>query len=109
MGEATAVTSGRDGCCTDGGYLRGARGFACTYGAPRIHAELVANGIRVGRKRVARLMRQAGVAGVSRRRFVTTTVRGDRRQAPDLVDRDFTAEGPDRLWVADISVPQQAA
>jgi putative transposase len=74
-----------------------------TYGAPRIHAELAANGIRVGRKRVARLMRQAGVAGVSRRRFVTTTVRGDRRQAPDLVDRDFTAEGPDRLWVADIT------
>jgi putative transposase len=74
-----------------------------TYGAPRIHAELVANGIRVGRKRVARLMRQAGVAGVSRRRFVITTVRGDRRQAPDLVDRDFTAEGPDRLWVADIT------
>ena len=74
-----------------------------TYGAPRIHAELVANGIRIGRKRVARLMRQAGVAGVSRRRFVTTTVRGDRRQAPDLVDRDFTAEEPDRLWVADVT------
>ena len=74
-----------------------------TYGAPRIHAELAANGIRVGRKRVARLMRKAGVAGVSRRRFVTTTVRGDRRQAPDLVERNFTAEGPDRLWVADIT------
>jgi putative transposase len=74
-----------------------------TYGAPRIHAELAAKGIRVGRKRVARLMRQAGVAGVSRRRFVTTTVKGDRRQAPDLVERDFTAEQPDRLWVADIT------
>jgi putative transposase len=74
-----------------------------TYGAPRIHAELAAKGIRVGRKRVARLMRQAGVAGVSRRKFVTTTVRGDRRQAPDLVERNFTADGPDRLWVADIT------
>ena len=74
-----------------------------TYGAPRIHAELAAKDIRVGRKRVARLMRQAGVAGVSRRKFITTTVRGDRRQAPDLVDRNFTAEGPDRLWVADIT------
>jgi putative transposase len=74
-----------------------------TYGAPRIHAELAANGIRVGRKRVARLMSRAGLAGVSRRGFVTTTVKGDRRPAPDLVDRNFTAEAPDRLWVADIT------
>jgi putative transposase len=74
-----------------------------TYGAPRIHAELAAQGIRVGRKRIARLMRQAGVAGVSRRKFVTTTVKGNRRQAPDLVERNFTVEAPDRLWVADIT------
>jgi hypothetical protein len=74
-----------------------------TYGAPRVHAELAARGIQVGRKRVARLMRQAGVAGVSRRRFITTTVRGDRRQAPDLVERNFIADAPDRLWVADIT------
>jgi putative transposase len=74
-----------------------------TYGAPRIHAELAAKGIRVGRKRIARLMRQLGVTGVSRRRFITTTVKGDARQAPDLVERDFTAEAPDRLWVADIT------
>jgi putative transposase len=75
-----------------------------TYGAPRIHAELKANGIHIGKKRVARLMRQAGVAGVSRRRFVTTTVRdGAARQAPDLVERDFTAERPNMLWVADIT------
>jgi len=74
-----------------------------TYGAPRIHAELTARGIRVGRKRVARLMSQAGLAGVSRRKFVVTTVQGDGRQAPDLVERDFTAEAPDRLWVADIT------
>jgi putative transposase len=74
-----------------------------TYGAPRVHAELRANGIRVGRKRVARLMAAAGLLGVSRRRFVTTTIRGGGRQAPDLVDRNFTAEKPDLLWVADIT------
>ena len=74
-----------------------------TYGAPRIHAELTASGIRVGRKRVARLMREAGLAGVSRRKGVVTTVRDDGRQAPDLVDRAFTAERPDQLWVADIT------
>ena len=74
-----------------------------TYGAPRIRAELMAKGIRAGRKRVARLMSQAGLAGVSRRKFVTTTMKGDGRQAPDLVARDFTAEAPDRLWVADIT------
>jgi putative transposase len=80
-----------------------------TYGAPRLQVDLAAAGIRVGRKRVARLMRTAGLAGVSRRRHTVTTVRDDgARQAPDLVDRDFTAERPNMLWVADISVPQQA-
>jgi len=74
-----------------------------TYGVPRIHAELAEQGIRVGRKRVARLMRAAALAGISRRRFVTTTVKGGRRQAPDLVDRNFTAERPNVLWVADIT------
>jgi putative transposase len=74
-----------------------------TYGAPRVHAELVANGIRIGRKRVARLMSQAGLAGVSRRKFVTTTAKGNGRQAPDLVARNFAVEAPDRLWVADIT------
>ena len=74
-----------------------------TYGAPRVHAELTAKGICIGRKRIARLMSQAGLAGVSRRRFVVTTRKGDGRQAPDLVERNFTAEAPDRLWVADIT------
>jgi putative transposase len=74
-----------------------------TYGAPRIHAELAAKGIRVGRKRVARLMTRAGVAGVCRRKFVITTLKDGGRQAPDLVERNFTAEVPDRLWVADIT------
>ena len=57
----------------------------------------------VGRKRVARLMLTAGLAGVSRRRHTVTTVREGARQAPDLVDRDFTAERPNMLWVADIT------
>jgi putative transposase len=74
-----------------------------TYGAPRIHVDLRASGIRVGRKRVARLMAAAGLIGVSRRRFVTTTVRGGGRQAPDLVNRKFAADRPDLLWVADIT------
>src|SRR5487761_2509968 len=75
-----------------------------TYGAPRIHVELKEQGLRVGRKRVARLMRTARLKGVSRRRWVTTTVRDhDAQPAPDLVERNFSASGPDRLWVADIS------
>ena len=75
-----------------------------TYGAPRVHAELSAHGIHVGKKRVARLMCAAGLRGVSRRRFVVTTRRDPRdRKAPDLVDRNFSAEGPNRLWVADIT------
>jgi len=77
-----------------------------TYGAPRIHAELAAEGTRVSRKRVARLMREVDLQGVSRRRQFGTTVRDrdrDRRPAPDLVERRFSAEGPDQLWVADIT------
>ena len=74
-----------------------------TYGVPRIHAELAAKGICIGRKRVARLMARAGLAGVSRRKFVVTTVKSDSRQAPDLVERNFRAAAPDRLWVADIT------
>jgi putative transposase len=75
-----------------------------TYGAPRIHEELIATGRQLGRKRVARLMRAAGLVGVSRRRSCVTTTRDEkRRPAPDLVDRKFTAERPDQLWVADIT------
>ncbi len=69
-----------------------------TYGVPRIHAELAAEGISVGRKRIARLMRAAGLKGISRRKWVSTTQRAeDARPAPDLVERDFRAEAPDRL------------
>jgi len=72
------------------------------YGAPRIHAELAAQGVHVGRKRVARLMREAGLHGVCRRRWITTTRRSARgRPAPDLVQRQFHAAAPNQLWVAD--------
>ena len=75
------------------------------YGCPRIHAALRAGDERVGRKRVARLMRELGIEGVTRRRFRTGTTRRDAgaKAAPDLVNRDFSAEGPDELWVADIT------
>ena len=75
-----------------------------TYGVPRIHADLVGDGQRIGRKRVARLMKAEGLKGVSRRKRTRTTVRDlGQRPAPDLVDRDFTASGPNQLWVADIT------
>ena len=75
-----------------------------TYGAPRIHADLIEDKIRVGRKRVARLMRAADIVGVSRRKKQGTTKRDRTAQpVPDLVDRNFTADAPDQLWVADIT------
>ena len=76
-----------------------------TYGSPRVHAELQAGGAAHGRKRVARLMRAAGLVGASRRRAGVTTTKRDKeaRPAPDLVDRNFTATAPNQLWVADIT------
>lgn len=75
-----------------------------TYGAPRILEELKFLEIRIGKNRVQRLMRELGIMGASRRRWVTTTMRDDRlRPAPDLVKRDFTAATPNQLWVADIT------
>jgi len=75
------------------------------YGVPRIHAELAQeHAIHVGRKRVARLMRAAGLRGISRRRFVRTTVADRYADLPsDLVDRNFRIGELDRLWVADIT------
>ena len=77
-----------------------------TYGVPRVHAELRAGGEKHGRKRIARLMRDAGLVGASRRRQGPITTRRDKdaRPAPDLVDRDFTAAGPNQLWVGDITL-----
>lgn len=76
-----------------------------SYGARRVHVELrEAYGVRVGRKRVARLMHQAGLKGVQKRRFFCTTRSGAaERWAPDLVERHFVADRPDALWVADVT------
>ena len=81
------------------------------YGSPMIHAELADDyRIRVGRKRVARLMRAAGLRGATLRRYVTTTlVDPSAERAIDLVDRKFYTDGPDRLWVADITYIQTGA
>jgi putative transposase len=75
-----------------------------TYGWPRIHAELRHRGVRASRKRVARLMRQAGLSGMVRRRKGRTTIRVPGvATAPDLVRRDFAPAAPNRLWVADLT------
>jgi putative transposase len=75
-----------------------------TYGAPRIHAELrLDHGIHVSRKRVARLMRSAGLTGCHRRRRRGLTRRDPQASpAPDLVGRRFTANAPNAVWTADI-------
>ena len=82
-----------------------------TYGSPRIHAELRSAGQRHSRKRIAQLMREAGLAGASHRRGGPVTTRRDdeARPAPDLVDRNFTAAAPNRLWVGDITYVPTAA
>ena len=82
-----------------------------TYGAPRVHADLRHRGERHSRKRIARLMRGAGLVGASHRHGGPTTTRRDHdaRPAPDLVDRNFTASGPNQLWVADITYVPTAA
>jgi putative transposase len=76
-----------------------------TYGSPRVHAELrLQDGVRVGRKRVERLMRDARLSGQLKRRRGKTTIRVQGvRTAPDLVERDFNPTEPNRLWAADIT------
>ena len=80
-------------------------GNRCVYGAPRIHAELADAGVHVGGKRVARLMRAAGIVGCHRRKRSFSITRADpaAEAAPDLVDRRFVATAPNQLWVADVT------
>jgi transposase InsO family protein len=74
------------------------------YGSPRVHAELRAHGRRIGRKRVARLMRGMGLAARRRRRFRRTTDSVHAFPvAPNLLGREFQASAPDRVWLADIT------
>ncbi|GAA2985529.1 IS3 family transposase [Streptomyces fulvorobeus] len=74
------------------------------YGSPRVHAMLKREGVHVGRKRVERLMREAGLAGLSPRRKGFTRRDPKSTLAPDLVNRDFTAQRPNRLWVTDLTM-----
>src|SRR5690606_38845898 len=75
-----------------------------TYGSPRIHRDLRAKGRRVGRKRIARLMRQEGIFGKKRRRFCRTTDSAhDHPIAENILDRQFTVERPNAAWVTDIT------
>ena len=75
-----------------------------TYGAPRVFAEIRESGSLIGQKRIARLMASAGLIGVTRRRRVKTTIRGQEvAPAPDLVKRDFRADAPNTLWIADVT------
>ena len=75
-----------------------------TYGSPRVHEELVRRGKRHGLNRVARLMRKDGLRAKTRRKFkATTNSKHDLPVAPNLLDRDFTPERPNQVWVADIT------
>lgn len=77
---------------------------AQTYGSPRIHQELRAHGLVVGRHRIARLMRVEGLWAVSRRRWRTTTRRDPRQApAPDRLQRAFGVQAPDQVWAADLT------
>ncbi|MEW5864103.1 MAG: IS3 family transposase [Pseudomonadota bacterium] len=74
------------------------------YGAPDILEDLREEGIRVGKKRLARLMKAQGLRGVCRRKFVIRTTRkADAQPAADFVQREFRTDAPSRLWVADIA------
>ena len=86
--------------------IRTAHEFAATYGSPRVWLELRRQGVRVGRKRVERLMRTHGLQGAHLRRGWkggSTRQNPHHTAAPDLVERDFRASGPNRLWVADLT------
>ncbi|GDY33401.1 IS3 family transposase [Gandjariella thermophila] len=86
--------------------IRTAHEFAGTYGSPRVWLELRRQGVRVGRKRVERIMREHGLAGAFLRRGWkggSTKQNPRHTAAPDLVDRQFHADEPNRLWVADLT------
>jgi len=75
-----------------------------TYGYPRMHVELIEQGLPIGKHRVARLMRDNGLRAVQKRRFKRTTDSNHNHPiAPNLLDQDFTCDGPDQKWGVDIS------
>ena len=77
------------------------------YGWPRMHKELLARGIRVGKDRVRKLMQQHAIKARTKRKFVVTTdSRHSLPVAPDLVQRRFKPEEPNQLWSGDITYIQ---
>jgi putative transposase len=75
-----------------------------TYGSPRVHAELRAQGVRVGKKRVERLMQENGIQARRKRRFrKTTDSKHDSPIAPNIVAREFEVDAPNRVWVTDVT------
>ena len=75
-----------------------------TYGSPRVHAELRARGVRVGKKRIARLMQEHGIKARSKRRFrKTTDSKHTSPIAPNILAREFAAPAPNRVWVTDVT------
>jgi putative transposase len=86
--------------------IRASHEFAGTYGSPRVWLELRRRGVRVGRKRVERIMRENGRRGAYLRKGWkggSTKQNPRHTAAPDLLDRDFTATAPNRKWVADLT------
>ncbi len=80
-----------------------------TYGSPRVHRDLRRQGVRVGRKRIERLMRRQGLRGRVRRRFRRTTDSSHSLPvAPNVLDRRFRVDAPDRVWASDITYVQTA-
>ncbi|MGE0521344.1 MAG: DDE-type integrase/transposase/recombinase [Candidatus Binatia bacterium] len=104
VAHSTGVGTGNHRRAADQAAARRPRVYAGhIWGAPRTR-RTAGPGVRVGHNRVARLMRAAGLAGVSRRKHAVTPIRGrDAHGIPDLVTRNFTAAGPNQLWVADIT------
>jgi len=74
------------------------------YGSPRVHRELKAKGVQVGKKRVERLMTEKGLRGRCKRRFVRTTDSNhDHPVAPNVLDRKFETDAPNTAWVGDVT------
>jgi len=74
------------------------------YGAPRIHRDLIDDGIRCSKNRVARIMRKAGIRSRTKKKFkATTNSRHNFPIAPNLLNQDFNVDAPDRTWVGDIT------
>jgi putative transposase len=105
LGQPAGERTGGRGPCPVAAEIRAAHEASRgRYGSPRVHAELRAHGRRVGRKRVARLMRGMGLSARRKRRFRRTTDSTHAYPvAPNLLGRDFTASAPDRVWLADLT------